>query len=226
MDKAFAVFGKIVIIVALVGGVAYGAYRMGRQGVPSSPEQFGAVSVTATPTPDHHESPQNYPLATEPSPTTKTSKIVTAGLDASSGLSFAKYQVTVPDGWTPNHTTTNQGTWVDTLTLTKGAASIKIFQAATGGAMCMYPGDPAFEGPSSSYDTFVDLTTADGTKLRRGTTNVNNGQTKGFTMCQKNSEGSFGQPTGYGHMSLTTALNPDAALLAEVDAMISSLKKL
>lgn len=209
-----------MLLVLLVGGISYGAYYIGRK-TASSVVQPGAASTTAAPT---ETVPQSSPSAT-PARSDKPSKTVKAGLDASSGLSFTKYQMTVPEDWTVSHTTTSEGTWIDTLTLTKGTTQLKIFQAATGGAMCLYPGDPEFEGPSSTYDAFVDITTADGVILRRGSTNVNNGTTKGYTMCQKGTE-TFGQPTVFGHMSLTTSLNPDKDLLTEVDAMIASLKKL
>lgn len=218
MDKFFSIFGKFVLVMALLGGIAYGAYSLGRTTAPTAP---GAASTAITPTIEPTMDPG---LTPEKLPAELKSTVITAGVGAESGLSFAKYQITVPSGWTPNHVTTNEGTWVDTLTLTKGTSTLKIFQAATGGAMCLYTGDTDFEGPSSRYDSYVDIKTADGITLRRGTTNTNNGVTKGYAMCQKGTE-SFGQPTGYGHMSLITSLTPDPALLAEVDAMIASLKK-
>ncbi|MEK7533406.1 MAG: hypothetical protein AAB542_03155 [Patescibacteria group bacterium] len=221
MDKFFAFFGKAVLIITLLGGISYAAYTLGKS--TSSTLKSGAASTTAMPTPtlDPGLMPEKIPEGAK-----KT--IITAGLGKDSGLSFTKYQITVPEGWIPNHITTSEGTWVDTLTLTKGATQLKIFQAATGGAMCLYTGDADFEGPSSRYDSFVAITTADGIVLRRGSTNETSADyisKKGFTMCQKGSE-SYGQPTVFGHMSLTTAINPDAALLSEVDAIISSLKKL
>ena len=221
MDTFFSFFGKAVLVIALLGGISYAAYTLGKS--TSSTVKSGAASTTAMPTPTLDPG-----LMPEKIPGSVKTTVITAGLGTDSGLSFTKYQITVPDGWTPNHVTTNEGTWVDTLTLTKGAATVKIFQAATGGAMCLYTGDADFEGPSSRYDSFVAITTADGIVLRRGSTNETSTDyisKKGFTMCQKGSE-SYGQPTVFGHMSLTTALNPEAALLTEVDAIISSLKKL
>jgi len=220
MDKFFSFFGKFILVTAILGGVGYGAYSLGRSTSPAS--QSGAASTAMTPALKPTTDPGLMP---ESKPETVKSTIVTAGVGSESGLSFTKYQLTVPVGWTPNHSTTNEGTWVDTLTLTRGSTTLKIFQAATGGAMCLYPTDEDFAGPSSRYDTYVDITTVDGLTLRRGTTNGDNGTTKGYTMCQKGTE-SFGQPTGFGHMSLTTSLPPDPVLLLEVDAMLASLKKL
>lgn len=217
MDKFFSVFGKIVIILAVVGAVSYGMYTYGRTSLApvSTP---GSVSPTAETTPDPGLQPEKKPESA------KITTKINAGLGADSGLSFTKYTITVPEDWTPNHTTTNEGTWVDTLTLTKGPSQLKIFQAATGGGMCLYPGDADFEGPSSRYDSFVIITTVDGITLRRGTTTATNGTTKGFTMCQKGTE-TYGQPTVFGHMSLTTPSGPDTSLLTEVDAIVASLTK-
>lgn len=211
MDKFFSLFGKLVLVVVLVGGVAYGAYTFGKR-TPTTQPTPGAASTTAAPSPKPSVEP--------------VTKVVTAGLDASSGLSFTKYQMTVPEAWVVDHKTTNEGTWVDTLTITKGKTELKIFQAATGGAICLYPTDTPMEGPSSTYDTYVEITTATGQLMRRSTTTASSGTTKGFTICMKSSYGNFQLPTIFGHMSLKTDLTPDPAILAEVDGMIASLKKL
>lgn len=111
---------------------------------------------------------------------------------------------------------------MDTLTLTKDKTVTKIFQAATGGAICLYPTDTPMEGPSSSYDTFVELTTQSGDVMRRSSTVGS----KGFTVCMKSpTYGNFQQPTIFGHMSIKTDLTPDPKVLAEIDTMIASLKK-
>jgi hypothetical protein len=219
MEKFFSFFGKAVLVLALLGGISYGAYTLGRQ---TKPTDSGAAAIAVTPTVEPTIDPGLMPEKL-PEENKKTTTI-TAGVGAESGLSFTKYELTVPQGWTPTHTTTNEGTWVDTLTLTKGTNTFKIFQAATGGAMCLYPNDADFEGPSSRYDTYVELKTADGVILRRGTTNTDNGITKGYTICQKGTE-TYGQPTGFGHMSVTTNIPSDPTVIAEVDAMIMSLKK-
>ena len=197
MDKFFAFLGKAVLTLLIVGGLAGGGYYLGRSG--KVPQTTTALTVSPTPTP----------------------VIVTAGLGSESGLSFTKYTIEVPEGWTPNHVTTNEGTWVDTLTVMRGAYQIKIFQAATGGAMCLYPGDQDFVGPSSRFTMFVDLTTADSIALRRGGAKGKGG----FTLCQKNAE-NFGQPTVFGHTSYTTPATADAAIVKQMDEMIASLKKI
>ncbi len=227
MDKAFAFLGKAFVVLLVIGAIAGAGYSLGRSGklaLPNDPQPEAASTVhpqaeAPTPTTDIGLTPEKLPQSM------KTVTLVSAGLGPDSGLSFTKYQISVPEGWTPSHVTQNEGTWIDTLTVTKGTYELKIFQAATGGALCLYPGDPDFEGPSSRYDLFVSLTTKDGIAMRRGTTNAVNGNKRGFTVCQKSTD-SYGQPTGFGHMSYTTPIVVDEATLTEMDEMVKSLKKI
>lgn len=222
MDKFFSVFGKIVLVAAIAGSIAYAAYSYGKT-TSGAPSTVAAVPTEAVPTTDVGLKPETKPVMS-PAVTSQPAKILTAGLDSSSGLSFTKYQMNIIAGWTADHATTHDGTWTDTVTVTKGGAKLKIFQAATGGAVCLYTGDADFEGPSSRYDTYVDLKTADAVTLRRGSTNTPTGGVQAYTVCQKGSD-NFGQPTVFGHISFTAPVNGDAALLSDVDAMLVSLKK-
>ena len=153
-------------------------------------------------------------------------KTITAGLDKSSGLVFSKYQISILTGWSEKHESKNEGVPVDTLNITKDEYSISIFQAATGGAICLYPGDEPFEGPSSTYDMFTQLVTKDSISLRRSGTDEGSGNSEGFTVCQKSPDGSYQQPTGYGHIQITTPIDPTSSDLAEIDNMLKSLKKI
>jgi len=220
MEKFFAFFGKFALILFIVGAIAGAGYYFGVKTLNTTsakPEAASTVAAPMSPTPT-----LDIGLMPEKKPESAT---LTAGLGPESGLSFAKYQITIPLGWTPVHTSENNGTAVDTLTVTNGMYELKIFQAATGGAMCLYPGDADFEGPSSRYDLFVQLTTKDGIILRRGTTNTVNGTKRGFTVCQKGSD-NYGQPTGFGHMSYSTPTVADEIMLKELDEMVKSLKKI
>lgn len=228
MEKFFNLIGKVTLILMLVGGAAYGAYMFGRTTTNPNPN-YGAAATTAAPTPtmDPGLKPESLPEGFIPR------KAILAGLESESGLGFTQYQLNIPEDWQVNHETTNEGTWVDTLTLSKDFSStgektqLKIFQAATGGALCLYPGDDEFEGPSSRYSEFTPITTADGNILRRSWTQDIDPNTttkpKGYTFCQKGADGSFGQPTVYGHISLTNVIKNQA--LEEVDAMIATLTK-
>jgi hypothetical protein len=224
MEKFFSFFGKAVLVILVVGTLAGGGYYVGKSGKFSIGLTTPAPEAVSTTNPETTTTLAMSP-STSTTPTAMAKTMITAGLGKESGLSFTKYTIEVPEGWTPAHTTTNDGTYVDTLTIVKGAYQVKIFQAATGGAMCLYPGDADFEGPSSKYETFVDITTKDGIILRRGGSIAANGPSRGYTLCQKGSE-SYGQPTGFGHTGYTTPITPDANVLLEMDGMIKSLKKI
>ena len=211
MDKLFAVFGKLAIILLVVGAVAGGAYYYGvKKTAPvSSPTQTAASVGTETPTPP--ASP-------------KATKTVEGGVPKSAGLSFDLYTIKVPVEWVVTKDTSTPA--YEKLTITKGAYQLTIMQGATGGAMCLYPGDPDFEGPSSRYTKFVELKTQDGRAVRRSGTDDPPYQGKvGFTVCQENVEGDFGQPTNYGHVGYSLPTGFDNEILLEMDAMVTSLKK-
>lgn len=226
MEKFFSLFGKFVLIVLVISALAGGGYYLGRSGKVSLGGQTQKPEAVSTTNPEEMPTPTtDIGLMPEKIPEEfKKPIIMTAGLGADSGLSFTKYQIAIAEGWTPDYTSENIGTPVDTLVIKNGAYEIKIFQAATGGAMCLYPGDADFEGPSSRYDTFVTFTTKDGVTLRRGGTNAASGTKRGFTVCQKGTE-TYGQPTVFGHISYTTPLTPDESMLKVMDEMIRGLKK-
>jgi len=208
MNGFFAFFGKFILILLVIGLLVGGGYYLGTGKLPvPGYNPPGAVTTTAPVT-----SPGQTPTAT-PQP----KQVVKAGV--SSGLSFSLYSIEVPMDWKVTQQHEDEPSPMDTLTITKGTYSIKIFQAATGGAMCLYPGDPDFEGPSSRFTTFVPITTKDGTILRRGSTTGG-----GFTLCQQGTE-NYGQPTSYGHISYKTPVPADDAILKEMDGLIASLKK-
>lgn len=225
MEKFFAFFGKLMLGIVLVAALAGGGYYLGKSGTIDLGLSTSIPAAVSTTSPDAVSSQEETVTTTSPTTTSAPTKTITAGVSADSGLSFSRYTMQIAAGWTDIHTAENIGTPIDTLTITKGQYEIKIFQAATGGALCLYPGDADFMGPSSRYDTYVDITTADSLTLRRGTTNAVNGAKRGFTFCHKGPE-SYGQPTTFGHMSYTTPITPDAAILKEMDGMIQSLKKI
>lgn len=219
MERFFALFGKLALVLIVLGALAGGGYYLGRSGKvnfgPNTPRP-GAASTT-NPTP-----------FVSPTATQMPKKTVTAGTPPDSGLSFNQYTVEVPQDWNANHTYENIGTPVDTLLITKGGYEIKIWQAATGGAICLFPGDTPFEGPQSTYTIFTEITGTTGLVFRRSTTA---GQSpsgkKGFTVCQKSEAyGNFQLPTNFGHVSYTTPATPDEQILKEMDAIIASLKKM
>ena len=208
MDKFFSVFGKVILILLILSAMAYGGYYFGIQTktiVKPKAVTTEDTSKTTTPT--------NLPI-NERQPIT-----ISGGVAKSAGLSFDQYTLKAGDEW--KVTREHQTTMDEKLILTKGGYQISIFQAATGGALCLYEGDPDFEGPSSRFKTFKEMTTQDDRTLRRsGEENAT-----AFTVCQKYSDGSFGQPTNYGHISIKLPSDWNESGLEEIDSILASLKK-
>lgn len=225
MDKFFSVFGKLVLILILFAGIAGAAFYFGKKYSPSQPSQSSQFtqptsSPTSYPTssPSATSSPTNFP-----SPTPIIKKIISAGV--ASGLSFSLYTIAVPTDWAVAKEHSDSTPPLDKLTLTKSGYELSIYQAATGGALCIYPGVTPPEGPSSIFSSYVEFAGADGKIYRRGeATGASSGGKKTLTVCQK-SEDSFGQPTGFGHISYKIPVSFDEGILKEMDGMVVSLSK-
>ena len=203
-------FGKFVLLLLVLSIFIYGGYFFGkRAGNIVKPE---AVSVENEVIKD----------ATTPPPPTVSGTLATVlgGVSKSAGLSFDQYSISTPEEWIAKKE--NQTVADEKLILTKDKYQINIFQAATGGALCLYPGDGDFEGPSSKFEIFTDLNTKDNRMLRRS----GNESENGFTVCQKGQDGSYQQPTNYGHISITVPDNSTQEMMDEIDMILSSLKKI
>lgn len=191
-----------MLVVIILTALVYGGYYFGKK------------------TNNESETPIEIVFPASPSAVPQTLSTVIGGVSKSSGLSFDQYSITTPEEWTAKKE--SQTIADEKLILTKGGYQINIFQAATGGALCLYPGDADFEGPVSKFELFTSLTTKDNRTLRRsGNKNEN-----GFTVCQKGQDGGYQQPTNYGHISITVPDNSTQEMLDEIDAIISSLKKI
>lgn len=197
-----------MLVLLILGGLTYAGFYFGKQTktteelVKSDEEKvFEQIVPTLTPKPS-------------------TLVTIVAGLPKSAGLSFDQYSIVTPDDWTSRKE--SQTSLDEKLILEKDGYSISIFQAATGGALCLYPGDADFEGPSSKFEIFTTLNTKDNRTLRRS--GDNNGTA--FTVCQKSADGSYQQPTNYGHISVKLPSAWDDEGLKTVDSIITSLKKI
>jgi hypothetical protein len=213
MDRFFSIFGKVMLVIVVLSSMAYGGYYFGKQvkltekpEALSTEDQESFVDTSYTPT-------------TEPVSSPLPQTTVVAGVSKSAGLSFDAYSIMFPNNWTSKKE--SQSALDEKLIITNGDYSITIFQAATGGALCLYPGDAEFEGPSSKFEVFVTLTTKDNRTLRRS--GDKNGTV--FTVCQKSVDNSYQQPTNYGHISVKLPANFTPEILSEIDSILSSLKK-
>lgn len=207
MDRYFALFGKSVLIILILLSLVYGGYYIGLKTKNiQAPE---AVNTEDNTTPVLPSLNVSQPLIT-----------VFGGVPKSAGLSFDLYSIDTPPNWMTKKE--SQTKTDEKLTLTKDGYIITIFQAATGGALCLYPNDPEFEGPSSKFEIYTTITTKDNRTLRRS--GDKNGTA--FTICQKSVDNSYQQPTNYGHISITMPVNFTAEILTEIDSILSSLKKI
>lgn len=205
----------VCVLTALIVGIGVTAYFKGWLPTVSF-NKPQAVSV------ENSEILNTPSLAPVVSPSASPSAGFTV-VKAGGILGFKAYSIDVPTDWTYLKEAAPTGDIsVDKLILTKDGYRITIFEAATGGAACLYQGDPDQEGPSSRFSTFVNITTATGDKLRRGKVD---GGASGFAVCELQS-GGYGQPTSFGHISVSTPPVPTQAVLDQIDTILSSLKKI
>lgn len=205
----------VVIITALVVGFGVTAYFKGWLPTLSfNKPQAVSTEATLIPTP----SATTEVVMPSASPSADFTRVQSGGV-----LVFNTYTLDVPNDWKYTKEAAPSGDVAsDKLVLTKGAYTISIYQAATGGAPCLYPGDADVEGPSSRFTSFTELTTQTGDILRRS---VAQGSSSGFTVCEKQ-VGGYGQPTAFGHIAISSPTNPSSTMLAEIDSILSTLRKI
>lgn len=186
--------GTILILLAVAGG----AYYLGTRQTPTEPQAL---------------QPSPLPQATE-TPTPFLQKEVSGG----GVLNFKAYTLSVPEGWIVSRESEKDD--IDRLTLSKDGYEIRIMQGATGGSLCLYPGDLDVEGPSVRYTTYVVIKTQDGDVFRRSGVE----KPTGYTICRMQDDGSYIQPTNFGHISYAFPDDYQVDILSEMDSIISSLK--
>lgn len=204
MDKFFSFFGKLVVGVLIVGALVGGGYFLGT-GKFTPPTYSPPAAVTTAP-------PAETPT---PAPTIAGQTVAGGGL---SGTSFVSYTITVPQPWTVKKEE-NAGI-TQKVTISRGQYAIAIYQAPTGGSVCVYPGDPAAD-MSSQFGPYVTIRDASGNEFRRAPPAGNSG---GFTLCQKGPS-LFGLPTIYGHVTYAVPAESDPATIKEMDAIFATIRK-
>lgn len=142
------------------------------------------------------------------------------GVSAGGAVNFPNYRVIVPPQWLASgkHDNIND---TDELTIFQGEYEIRVYQAAAGGSLCLYPGDAPFEGPSATYEEFSEFNTSAGLVFRRG------GDTgdSAFTICELKADGSYLAPTMFGHVSYSLPDGYDPDVLAEMDAVMATISE-
>lgn len=150
-------------------------------------------------------------------PDTSLTKVAAGGTD-----SFASYTTSVPSDWEVIKES-DEDVGTDKLILSKEGYRITISQGITNESLCFYPGDEGVADSSSTFDTFVQIDGKEGLQFRRS--GIDGGTT--FTICQKNDEGDYIQPTNFGHVNYSTLLksNYSESILDEMDSIVASLEK-
>lgn len=196
-----------VIVIFLAAAVAY---FYGKSSATNG------VVINTFPTPTAMVQPTTAVAAT-PGPTATTAP---AAKKVSGGgiLSFPKFELTIPADWV--NTKEVLGPDAEKIVLKKGKYEVSILEGGFGGAACLYPGDPDVEGPSGRYEQFVEITTKSNDLLRRSWSG-----TGGFTICQKTQYG-WGAPSLYGHIGFTAAETYTKEILAEIDGILASIRKI
>jgi len=133
-------------------------------------------------------------------------------------LSMKAYSIDIPNTWTYSTTGSVAGQ-IDKLIISKGAYKITFTQAAMGGGGCTYPGE-APQDMSIQFNAFTEFTTTTGEHLRVGLLPAGN-----RAVCESQN-GSWGDITEFGHIDIVNPTTPDAAVLTEINSMLSSLKTL
>lgn len=202
----------VIFLTALIVGLGVAMYFKGW--LPTlSFQKPQAVSVQNTEVSNLSVAPLATPVVTSTPSAGPSGTVVEAG----GTLSMSKYSVNVPPDWqySRNGSGANQA---DTLALTNGANKIIISQGAFGGGVCVYPGDP--DTPMSlKFISFTEFSDASNDSLRLGT--ISAGQ---MAVCQK--KGTAWVDIGsFGHISVTTS-SPSTTILAEINLILSSLKKI
>ena len=218
MDRFFSFFGKLALIFLIVAVLVGGGYYLGtgKLPFPMNPAPGAVTTIALQPT----QSITSAPFAITPTTTIATSAgiIQTVSVASASGTSFRGFTISVPSTWTVKKDE-NPGISVK-VTINRGDYSMSIYQAATGGAQCLYPGDTPAD-MSTSFGPFTFIQDASGTQYRRARTL---GSASGYTICQK-SDTTYGLPTSFGHVTYTSPANPDPEILKEMDTIFATIKK-
>jgi len=216
-SKFFEIFGKVVLVLILLGVVAGGAYYYGvsRNGTAKTADKLIIKTEDEADMVNDLDTDSNKPTVT-PIEYVKV---------AAGATNHTKYTASVPEDWTVTKDPSNSND-MDKLTLAKNGYSITIYQASMGGSMYSFS-DAKVDGPmAQDYSgTYSDFTGATGEKYRRiDSSSQNKPGEKNYGVLVFGSD-AYQTPTTFGGISYTTPLNPTKDMLDEMDGIISSLKK-
>lgn len=217
-NKFFEIFGRVMLIIIVLGSIAGAAYFYGMsRSVTSKVEKDLDLTVDES---DIDTSTNYDSNATQPTVAPVAKVQVAAG-----AVEHTKYTASVPEDWTVTKDPSSSND-MDKLTLTKNGYTVVIYQANMGGSMYSFS-DAKVDGPfAQEYTgTYSDFIGATGEKFRRiDSSSQNKPGEKNYGVLVFGSD-AYQTPTTFGGISYTTPLNPTKGMLDEMDSIIGSLKK-
>jgi hypothetical protein len=220
-ESVSSLFSKVLLGLILIGGIAYAGYYFGARHNQPSTIKKALVSSTPSPTVKTWPIDDAEVMSASPSPSLQTSvtQIKMSSTVINGGRKsevFQEYKLSTPDGWAQEYTndSTSQS---NNLMLKKKDHILSIGQSNAGAGRCLYEGDVP-QSMSPYFNTFVEFSGKLNT-YRRGPNDAVHS-----IVCQKKND-SFMMPTDFGYITYTTPASPDPQILAEMDAIVASLKK-
>ena len=224
MDRFWSLFGKLVFFVIIIGGLVGIGVLIGSKYLAKN-QNTQAISPTAVPSQAISTTPAQTASSSAGTTSTRMDKSLKTQISAGGAKPFVLYTILVVPGWNVGKEH-DDSIPTDKLTLTKGDYSLVISQGPSGGARCVYPGDPQGDF-SSPFVAFTPVpTTTDANFFRRSKVqDLTKDGKQGYTICQKNTDGTYGDPTLYGHINYLVPGVSDSSTLTEMDSMLGSLQK-
>lgn len=218
MEKLWAVFGKIILAVIVLGALIGGGVYIGLKASKNSAPQNITVHVTQAPNqPTVSQSPNLSPTLS-PTTTVTFQSVAMGGYGA-----FSKYTIQVPSDWQVEK---KQSDVQDLLTLTKGAYQLQVNQFGGEISQCIYPGDSSSSPFTVMYTSFINLSyNGDSSFYRRSKAQIPypNGSTH-YSICQKASDGTYGGSTKFGVIDYMAPVIVDDTILSQMDKVVLSIK--
>ncbi len=214
MQKILSLFGKLLFLILVILGLVGGGIVLGRRTSQKKPWatqptltiMLRIVTVIPTST-----------FTPTPIPTASPVATVSAGLKT-----MALYTMSILPGWTVKREHIEELP-SDKVTVTKDDYQLIINQAPFGGGPCFYPGQTPTP-PGELFSAYIDNYSTHGVIFRRSRIQALLGDKQKFSVCQKTTDGSYGNITTFGHIDYFAPANYKEATIDEMDSMVGSLQ--
>lgn len=217
-DKFFSVFGKVALVMIILGLIGGGAYYYG---------SINKQSTLPTPTLVQLKETKAETGTVKTTPTTGVRR------PFQSGIGDYIFTGSIPQDWKITKAEDNFSVGTSELNIERGEYALIVRQSPRGVGACGYPDapgtstNPEMESPAiiTKYTQFLGFL---GEVFRRQDITANPSAGVSFYgICQKNSNENFYQNyTKFGEITYHTPLdNPSEAVLKEIDSIVATFKK-